>query len=75
MGKQKAYIAVNAAKCLPCSGLVCLGVCPEGVLELDSNRKPKVADESACTLCGVCVNLCPTKALSVKKEDEGKKPR
>jgi len=68
MGKQKSPVTVDQTKCKPCEGLICVGVCPVGVLEPDSNGKPDVSDVSACTVCGVCADLCPTKAIAVKKE-------
>lgn len=72
MDKQKARISIDYTKCAPCSATTCMGVCPQGILEPDANGKPKVADQAECTQCGVCVDLCPTKAISVtpKKASE-----
>jgi len=68
MGKQqKSFIAIDTAKCAPCAGLICIGCCPQGALEEGKNRKPKVIDIVQCTRCGVCVNLCPTKAITISK--------
>jgi NAD-dependent dihydropyrimidine dehydrogenase PreA subunit len=76
MDKQKACVVVDHVKCAPCSGLICVGVCPEGILEQGANKKPKVSDEASCTLCGVCVDLCPTKAISIRRAETGKeKPK
>jgi len=66
MDKQpKPFIIVDAAKCAPCAGLICIGVCPQGVLEEGKNKKPQVIDILECTRCGVCVNLCPAKAITI----------
>jgi NAD-dependent dihydropyrimidine dehydrogenase PreA subunit len=68
MGKlQKPIILIDTAKCTPCAGLICVGVCPQGVLEEGKNRKPQVVDVVECTRCGVCVNLCPAKAITISK--------
>ena len=70
MDKHKAHVSIDRKKCAPCAGLVCIGVCPEGILEQAADKKPKVADEVSCTLCGVCVNLCPTKALTITQTEK-----
>ncbi|HKZ87973.1 MAG TPA: 4Fe-4S binding protein [Candidatus Bathyarchaeia archaeon] len=61
-----AVITVDFVKCPPCSGLVCVGVCPLGVLEEGKDKKPRVVDVASCTRCGVCVDLCPQNAITVK---------
>ena len=65
MEKHKPIILIDYAKCPPCSGLICVGVCPMGVLEAGANNKPQVIDVVFCTLCGVCANLCPLKAIII----------
>ncbi len=66
MGTKKARLSIDRAKCSPCSGFVCIGVCPQGLLELDKEKKPELVDEAACNQCGVCINLCPNQAITVK---------
>jgi len=74
MDKQhKSFIVIDTAKCAPCPGLICVGVCPQGVLEEGKNKKPQVIDGVPCTRCGVCVNLCPAKAITIKKASPKKK--
>ena len=63
MDKSRFPISFDNAKCSECSELVCVGVCPQGVIELDRENKLCITDISSCTLCGVCVNLCPVKAV------------
>jgi NAD-dependent dihydropyrimidine dehydrogenase PreA subunit len=65
MGKHKPIIVIDYAKCSPCTTLICVGVCPFGVLEADADGKPQIVDPSFCTKCGVCANLCPTKAITI----------
>ncbi|MGA2682300.1 MAG: 4Fe-4S dicluster domain-containing protein [Candidatus Bathyarchaeia archaeon] len=68
MGKpMKPLILIDIAKCTSCAGLICVGVCPQGVFEEGENRKPLVVDVVECTRCGVCVNLCPAKAITISK--------
>jgi len=68
MGTRKNPIIIDNAKCSPCSGLICVGVCPLGVLEAGENGKPRLVDAGSCNQCAVCVNLCPAKAITVNKE-------
>jgi len=69
MGKeQKSPITIDIAKCSPCTGQICIGVCPQGALEEGKNRKPQVVDVVQCTKCGICVNLCPTKAIIINSD-------
>jgi NAD-dependent dihydropyrimidine dehydrogenase PreA subunit len=76
MDTDKAHVRIDHAKCPPCNGLICVGVCPEGILEEDVTGKPKVADSANCTMCGVCVDLCPQKAITVTRGEKGQeKPR
>jgi 2-oxoglutarate ferredoxin oxidoreductase subunit delta len=65
MDKHKTPIIIDVAKCPPCAGQVCIGVCQQGALEEGKNRKPQVIAVVQCTKCGVCVNLCPNKAITI----------
>lgn len=65
MPEPKSRIVFDHIKCSGCFSLICIGVCPQGILETDDKGKPRVAEVSECTLCGVCVNLCPRKAISI----------
>ncbi len=68
MGKrQKLPVLIDIGKCTSCAGLICVGVCPQGVLEEGANRKPQVVALVECNRCGVCVNLCPAKAITITK--------
>ena len=73
MPEPKPRISFEYSKCSGCVSLICIGVCPQGILEVDAEGKPRVADVSECTLCGVCVDLCPRKAISVDEGGAGKK--
>jgi NAD-dependent dihydropyrimidine dehydrogenase PreA subunit len=62
MDTHRAHVTIDHAKCISCAGLLCVGVCPVGILEEGENGKPVVSDENACTQCGICANLCPVQA-------------
>jgi NAD-dependent dihydropyrimidine dehydrogenase PreA subunit len=72
MDKPKAQVSIDYAKCAPCSALLCVGVCPQGILEIGSDNKPHIIDVASCTQCAVCVDLCPSKAIIMVR---GEKPR
>ena len=74
MGKHSSIIVIDYAKCSPCSGLICVGVCPFGILEEDTNGKPQIVDVVSCNRCGVCANLCPAQAIIIN-QDEPKKDK
>ncbi|MCJ7561272.1 4Fe-4S dicluster domain-containing protein [Candidatus Bathyarchaeota archaeon] len=72
MDKHKSLILIDYAKCSPCSGLICVGVCPLGILEAGENNKPKIVDVASCTQCGVCANLCPSKAIIITYSEQSR---
>ena len=72
MGKRKAMIIIDHTKCSPCSTLICVGVCPMGVLEVGTDGNPQIVDVKSCTRCDVCINLCPTKAITIKQNKQSK---
>ncbi len=55
---QKLY---TATRCI--GARECIKVCPEDALTL--TPKGIVTDYSACTLCGICADVCPTKAIEM----------
>lgn len=58
---QKLYTEKN------CIGAQdCIKVCPENALTL--TPKGIVTDYNACTLCGLCAEACPTKAMEMSGE-------
>lgn len=48
---------VDGGLCHRCGS--CVGICPTGVLGLDDEEYPRVANLSACTDCDLCVKVCP----------------
>lgn len=64
---------VDGGLCHRCG--TCVGICPTGVLGLDSEDYPRVKNLSACTDCDLCVKVCPGDEfdfLSFYKEVHGK---
>jgi nitroreductase/NAD-dependent dihydropyrimidine dehydrogenase PreA subunit len=61
-------LRVDASKCK--KDRICVRECPFGIIRLDGdNGYPDIApgDEAACLVCGHCVAVCPTGALSHEK--------
>lgn len=48
---------VDGGLCHRCGS--CVGICPTGVLGLDSEEYPTVQKLQACTDCDLCVKVCP----------------
>lgn len=71
MDQHKEIISIDYAKCAPCSMLLCVGVCPQGVLEAGADNKPRVIDGASCNQCGICVNLCTLKAIKINSDKNG----
>ncbi|MBX5320452.1 4Fe-4S binding protein [Candidatus Bathyarchaeota archaeon A05DMB-3] len=62
-------IMIDYEKCTPCPELKCVDTCPWGVFQVGPDKKPRVLDAASCSRCGICENLCPTKAIKVKRKD------
>jgi 2-oxoglutarate ferredoxin oxidoreductase subunit delta len=65
-------IEINDDLCKGCD--ICIAFCPLKVFANSDklNRKgyyvPVIADEKACTACGLCELLCPEFAILIEKE-------
>lgn len=54
-----------------CTGCArCVTVCPTDVLALDTDGKPRIADQAACQTCFMCELYCPGDALYVHPDCE-----
>jgi NAD-dependent dihydropyrimidine dehydrogenase PreA subunit len=67
MEKHESPVLIDYKKCPPCSGLICVGVCPLGLFEAGKGGKPEIVDVASCTRCGVCANLCQKKAITIRE--------
>jgi pyruvate ferredoxin oxidoreductase delta subunit len=54
-------------KCVHC--LMCWRFCPDSAI-IPEDGKFKQFDYHHCKGCGICVNVCPTKAIDFVSEDE-----
>ena len=67
-------IEVNVEWCKGC--LICVGVCPHHVLEVDERKfvngfhPVAVSRPEECTACLLCELLCPDLAISVEREPQ-----
>ena len=55
-------------KCTVC--LTCVMLCPDGAIRLRPELGKIEFDFSFCKGCGICANECPTKAITMKIEQE-----
>ena len=70
MDKQPSIVIIDHIKCPPCETIICAGVCPVGIIEQKPNQKPIIVDQSLCNKCGVCINLCPAKAIALETKSQ-----
>lgn len=56
---------IDGGLCHRCGS--CVGICPTGVLGLDSEDYPAVHNLSACTDCDLCVKVCPGDEFDLKE--------
>lgn len=62
------YVEVSSS-CTRCPR--CTGMCPTGALKMrkDGAKKVLLYDRALCTACGLCVEFCREKAISIQKAD------
>lgn len=59
---------IDASRCNRC-WWICSTFCPEGAIQVDAQRRPHI-DYAHCKGCLVCMNQCPTHAITVLPEEE-----
>ena len=60
--------ALHTPTCLAWNGVVCVAcrfVCPQQAVRADARSRPLI-DAALCTGCGVCVSVCPERAITVE---------
>jgi len=58
---------LDKTKCVKC--LRCWIFCPEGVIIRKADGSVEI-DYEYCKGCGVCANVCPVKAITMKREEK-----
>jgi NAD-dependent dihydropyrimidine dehydrogenase PreA subunit len=58
-------IIIDYFKCMNCSSFTCVDCCAMAVFNL-KDGKPEIVDLDSCTLCGICADLCPEKAITIE---------
>jgi indolepyruvate ferredoxin oxidoreductase alpha subunit len=64
-GTKIVPCAVSDDKCVGCRTCVAAFGCP--AIGFDKDRKKSFIDSLACTGCGVCIMVCPSKAIASKE--------
>ncbi|UCD27205.1 MAG: 4Fe-4S binding protein [Candidatus Bathyarchaeota archaeon] len=59
-------IKIDYSKCRNCLTFTCVDCCAKAVYEL-KEKEPTIVDLDSCTLCEICVELCPNKAITLEK--------
>jgi len=68
-GDWKTYMPVrDLEKCTCC--LLCVLFCPDGAILWKPEKADIEIDNTYCKGCGICANECPTKAITMKLEQE-----
>jgi len=68
-GDWKTYMPMrDLEKCTRC--LLCVIFCPDGAIRWHPEKGDISFDYTYCKGCGICANECPTKAITMKLEQE-----
>jgi 2-oxoacid:acceptor oxidoreductase delta subunit (pyruvate/2-ketoisovalerate family) len=68
-GDWKTYKPIrDPSKCTIC--LTCVLFCPDGAIRWHPEKGDIEFDFDYCKGCGICANECPTKAITMKLEQE-----
>ena len=57
--------AIDQERCMNCG--LCVDLCPEQAINMNSNNYTVEIDSSKCTGCGSCVDDCPGEAISLSE--------
>jgi len=68
--KKNYTITINENRCKMCG--ICVGFCPQQVLEMKRNSLPQVINAQRCSGCLLCYKRCPDIAIIVEDKEEAK---
>ena len=63
-----APMAVDGGSCIGCRKCINELGCP--AISVDAETKKPVIDQSTCTACSLCAQVCPVQAIHGRKEAE-----
>ncbi|MDD4956997.1 MAG: 4Fe-4S binding protein [Candidatus Omnitrophica bacterium] len=75
--KRRGRVKIDAEKCKGC--VLCVDVCPNGVLALSDKVNKKgmqyvvVEHPEKCTGCGLCAIMCPDCGIEIEIEKDSAK--
>jgi NADH:ubiquinone oxidoreductase subunit F (NADH-binding)/(2Fe-2S) ferredoxin len=62
--KELITYSIISEKCPGCG--LCVRECPVDAITLTGKKKPVILDETICTKCGACYNICRLGAVEIK---------
>jgi len=73
--RPQRMVTVEAAEefavpiqCRHCEAAPCVGICPTGAIQRQSEQAPVVVDEDLCIGCKLCMLICPFGVLQIGPE-------
>lgn len=70
LSSYEPYAKVEAEKCAFC--YTCFRACPHTAMEPDPEKPAMKCDPGSCRGCGICVSVCPAKAIVLAGKAENK---
>ena len=58
---------LDRGACMAWNGVICIScraACDERAIAVDRQQRPAIV-ETACTGCGVCIDICPSQAIRI----------
>jgi ferredoxin-type protein NapF len=62
-------VVLDESECMAWNGVVCMScrlACRDEAIAMDPRGRPSV-DREACTGCGLCIDVCPPRAIAVDR--------
>ena len=65
--KKKYNVHIIEKRCKMCG--ICVGFCPEKVLDMNINSIPEIVNSDSCIGCNICYQKCPEIAVIVEGKE------